>query len=49
VQKAHEFLRDLIPHRRIDHYFKEDLSQCQEVVGDRGMLDEVRTLIEGFA
>ena len=49
VQKAHEFLCDLIPHRRIDHYFKEDLSQCQKVVGDKGMLEEVRTLVEEFA
>jgi len=41
VQAGHEYVRSLIPHREIDHYFEEDLSRCQEIVRNGQMIEVV--------
>jgi len=39
VERAHEFIRSRLPHREIDHYFKEDLNVACSITRDRKLIE----------
>jgi histidine ammonia-lyase len=41
VERAHRYVRSLVPHRAVDHYFKEDLNHCRQVLRDQEFLSSV--------
>lgn len=43
VEKAHQFIRDTIPHATEDQYFKNDINNAVELIRDRTMISEIET------
>jgi histidine ammonia-lyase len=41
VERAHQYVRSLVPHRAVDHYFKEDLNHCCQILRDQEFLSSV--------
>ncbi len=41
VERAHQYVRSLVPHWEVDHYFREDLSHCCQILRDREFLSSV--------
>ncbi len=38
VEVAHDFMRSVVPHTEVDHYFKDDMTRCQEIIRNRKLL-----------
>ncbi|HUV14106.1 MAG TPA: aromatic amino acid lyase, partial [Acidobacteriota bacterium] len=45
VERAHQYVRSLVPHRDVDHYFKEDLSHCSQILRDQEFLSAVEGIV----
>jgi histidine ammonia-lyase len=41
VERAHQYVRSLVPHRAVDHYFEKDLSHCCQILRDQEFLSSV--------
>lgn len=41
IEMAHEYIRSFIPHTEVDHYFKNDLNRCLDLVRDREMVQTI--------
>lgn len=41
VELAHQYVRSQVPHSEADHYFKDDLSRCAEIVRDSKLIEGV--------
>ena len=38
VEIAHDFVRSVIPHTEADHYFKDEMTRCQEIIRNRKLV-----------
>lgn len=38
VEKAHQIIREAIPHATEDHYFKDDINRAIQLIHDRGLI-----------
>ena len=43
VEKAHEFIRNSIPHATEDQYFKDDINKAINLVRDRALISEIES------
>lgn len=41
IEKAHEFVRERIPHAEDDHLFSVDMRKCREIVESAGLVDQL--------
>lgn len=41
VEKAQQFIREIIPHATKDHYFKDDISKAQEIIQKRTLIEQL--------
>lgn len=41
VEVAHHFIRSVVPHTEVDHYFKDEMTRCQEIIRGRKLLKVV--------
>ena len=43
VEKAHQFIRDSIPHATEDQYFKDDISKAVDLIRNRSLISEAES------
>jgi len=41
VEIAHNYVRSVIPHTEADHYFKDEMTRCQEIIRTRKLLQVI--------